>query len=97
MKYRVPSNLIIKSTEYEKISDNLKTMLLIIKHRTGLKQFGNNNKMQTRGRHYTNPNNLSTITLIELNIYPYLNLNHNLMLSITIVLTWIITFTLTKP
>ena len=44
MKYRVPSNLIIKSIEYETTSDNLKIMLLIIKHKTGLKEFGNNNK-----------------------------------------------------
>ena len=44
MKYRVPSNLIIKSTAYETISDNLKIMLLIISIKTGLKEFDNNSK-----------------------------------------------------
>ena len=45
MKYRVPSSLIIKSNKYETIFDNLKIMLLIIKHKIGLKEFNNNNNV----------------------------------------------------
>ena len=44
MKCRVPNNLNIKSTESETIYDNLKTILLIIKHKTSLKEYDNDNR-----------------------------------------------------